>query len=36
MLVKRYGEKKMRRAKTDKADAKLIAEYGYEQQPPAI
>lgn len=34
LIIKRYGEMKMRRAKTDKADAKLIAEYGYEQQPP--
>jgi transposase len=34
LIIKRYGEMKMRRVKTDKADAKLIAEYGYEQQPP--
>lgn len=34
LIIKRYGEMKMRRVKTDKADAQLIAEYGYEQQPP--
>lgn len=34
LIIKRYGEMKMRRVKTDKADAKLIAEYGYEQEPP--
>ena len=34
LIIKRYSEMKMRRAKTDRADAKLIAEFGYEQQPP--
>lgn len=34
LIIKRYGEMKMRRVKTDRADAKLIAEFGYEQQPP--
>jgi len=34
LIIKRYGEMKMRRVKTDKADAKLIAEYAYEQKPP--
>ena len=29
LIIKRYGEEKLRRAKTDKADAKLISEYGY-------
>ena len=29
LIIKRYGEEKLRRAKTDKADAKLIAEFGY-------
>jgi transposase len=33
LIIKRYGEMKLRRVKTDKADAKLIAEYGYEQKP---
>ena len=33
LKVKRYGQMKFRRAKTDKADAQLIAHYGYEQQP---
>lgn len=34
LIIKRYAEMKMRRVKTDRADAKLIAEFGYEQQPP--
>jgi len=29
LIIKRYGEENLRRAKTDKADAKLIAEFGY-------
>ncbi len=29
LIIKRYGEEKLRRAKTDKADAKLISEFGY-------
>lgn len=29
LIIRRYGEEKLRRAKTDKADAKLIAEFGY-------
>lgn len=32
--IKKYAEAKMLRAKTDSVDAKLIAVYGYEQQPP--
>ncbi len=33
LIIKRYGEMKMLRAKTDSVDARLIAEYGYEQNP---
>ena len=33
LIIKRYGEMKMLRAKTDRVDARLIAEYGYEQSP---
>jgi transposase len=29
LIIKRYSEMKMLRAKTDKVDAKIIAEYGY-------
>jgi transposase len=29
LIIKRYGEEKLRRAKTYRADAKLIAEFGY-------
>ncbi len=29
LIIKRCGEEKLRRAKTDKADAKLISEFGY-------
>jgi len=31
LIIKRYAEMKMLRAKTDKVDAKVIAQYGYEQ-----
>jgi transposase len=33
LVIKRYSQMKMRRTKTDKADAKIIAEYAREQQP---
>jgi transposase len=33
LIIKRYGEMKMLRAKTDPVDARLIAEYGYDQKP---
>lgn len=33
LIIKRYSEMKMSRVKTDKADAKIIAEFGYEQTP---
>ncbi len=33
LVIKRYSQMKMRRTKTDKADAKLIAEYGVDQKP---
>lgn len=33
LIIKRYGEMKMIRAKTDPVDARLIAEYGYYQKP---
>jgi transposase len=33
LIIKRYGQMKMNRIKTDKADAKLIADYGYHQKP---
>lgn len=33
LSIKRYGQMKLRRAKTDKADAKLIAEYGMSEAP---
>lgn len=32
LKIKRYGQIQLRRIKTDSADAKLIAEYGYEYQ----
>ena len=33
LKTKRFGEMKFSRVKTDKTDAKLIAQYGYEQKP---
>jgi len=33
LIIKRYSEAKMLRAKTDPVDARLISIYGYEQQP---
>jgi len=33
LIIKRYSEMKMMRAKTDMVDAKLIALFGYEQKP---
>lgn len=33
LIIKRYSEVKMMRAKTDKVDAKLIALYGFELKP---
>lgn len=32
LIIKRYGQMHLMRVKTDKADAKMIAEYGYEFQ----
>ncbi len=32
LIIKRYTQMKMLRAKTDAVDAKIIAEYGYEQK----
>lgn len=32
LIIKRYGQMHLMRIKTDKADAKMIAEYGYEYQ----
>jgi transposase len=33
LVIKRYGQMKLRRTKTDKADAILIAEYGAHEKP---
>ncbi len=33
LVIKRYSEMKMLRAKTDSVDAKVIAEYGYHEEP---
>jgi len=33
LIIKRYSEMKMLRAKTDSVDAKTIAEYGYYEKP---
>lgn len=33
LIIKRYSQMKMLRAKTDQVDARLIAEYGFEQNP---
>lgn len=35
VLIKAFGESELRRAKTDKADAALIARFCLKQQPPA-
>lgn len=35
LIVKRFAQMKLRRSKTDKGDADLIAAYGREQQPQA-
>ena len=32
LIIKRFAQMKMMRAKTDKVDARVIAEYGYEQE----
>ena len=34
LRIKRYGESKLHRNKTDKADASLIAEFCYKENPP--
>lgn len=34
LVIKRYGQMRLSRAKTGKKDARLIAEYGQGQQPP--
>jgi transposase len=33
LIIKRYSQMKMLRAKTDKVDARIIAEFGFEQNP---
>lgn len=33
-IIKRYSDVTMKRAKTDRMDSKLIAEYGYKYSPP--
>lgn len=33
LIIKRFSEMKMKRVKTDSADAKIIAEYGFHQEP---
>jgi transposase len=33
LIIKRYSEMKMLRAKTDSVDARLIAEYGFNEKP---
>ena len=33
LIIKRYAQMKMRRAKTDKVDARVIAEYGMDEKP---
>jgi len=33
LIIKRYGEMKMLRAKTDSVDARIIAEYGFYEKP---
>ena len=33
LVIKRYSQMRLIRAKTDKVDARLIAEYGYNQKP---
>ena len=33
LIIKRFSEMKMMRAKTDSVDARIIAEYGFEQKP---
>lgn len=33
LIIKRYGEMKMLRAKTDKVDSKSIAQYGFSESP---
>jgi transposase len=33
LVIKRFGDMKMIRAKTDAVDARIIAQYGYEQEP---
>jgi len=33
LVIKRYAQMKMVRAKTDRVDARIIAEYGYTQEP---
>lgn len=35
LQLKRFAQMKLRRLKTDRSDARLLAEYGREQQPPA-
>lgn len=33
LVIKRYGQMKLKRAKTDRADAQLIMRYGYSERP---
>ena len=34
LVIKRFSQMRLLRAKTDKADARMIASYGLTQQPP--
>lgn len=34
LVVRRFSQMRLRRAKTDKADARLLSEFGANQQPP--
>lgn len=35
LVIHRFGQMRLQRVKTDKADARLIAQYGSQQQPAA-
>ena len=35
LVIRRYGQMQLSRAKTDRKDAELIARYGHQQSPPA-
>jgi len=34
LVIKKYAEMLLKRTKTDKVDARLIAQYGYHNSPP--